>query len=116
MFLNETHFERIMESLHRLHERTTAMSIDVSKLAASEARLVGDVDTLLTLASTTSASLATVSQQLAAAIAANDPAALAAAQTAIDVVVVALDTESAKVEATQVPPVGATGTTGATGA
>lgn len=88
------------------------MALDVSKLVASEARLVGDVDALLTLNDTTSASLTTISQQLAAAIAANDPAALAAAQAAVDAAVVALDAESAKVEARQVPPVGATGATG----
>jgi hypothetical protein len=105
MFLNESHFRRTMNLLVHINRRITAMAIDVSKLVASEARLVADVDTLLTLASTTSASLVAVSEQLAAAIAANDPVALAAAQAAIDGVVTALDTESAKVEATQVPPV-----------
>ena len=114
MFEEISHFHAIMDFLRQINRRITAMALDVSKLAASEARLVGDVDTLLNLASTTSASLTAVSAQLAAAIAANDPAALAAAQAAVDAVVVALDTESAKVEATQTPPVG-TGVTGPTG-
>ena len=110
----EDHFNQIMHLLWVINRKVTNMALDVSKLAASEARLVGDVDTLLTLADTTSASLTAGQAQLAAAIAANDPAALAAAQTAIDAVVTSLDTESAKVEAKQVPPVG-TGVTGPTG-
>jgi hypothetical protein len=109
-WFTEDHYHRIIELLEHIHRRIDAMAVDVSKLAASDARLVADVDTLLTANAAASASLADISAKLAAANAANDPAASAAAQAAIDAVVVALDAESAKVE----PPV-VTGTTGATG-
>lgn len=87
-------------------ERVDTMAVDVSKLVASEVKLVADVDTLITSAQANSAKLTDISAQLAAAIAANDPAAQKAAQDAIDGVATALDAESSKVEATQTPPVG----------
>jgi hypothetical protein len=99
----------VLAYLRYVARKVHTMAIDVSKLVASEVRLVGDVDTLLTLAANTQAQLEIISQQLADAIAANDPVAQKAVQDAIDGVVASLDTEAAKVEATQVPPVGATG-------
>ena len=82
------------------------MALDVSKLVASENRLVADVDTLLTLAANTKAALDKASADLATALAADNAAGIAAAQAAIDAAASALDTEAAKVEATQTPPVG----------
>ncbi len=110
MWFTEDHYHRIMDLLEHIHRRIDAMAIDVSKLTASEARLVGDVETLLAANAAASASLADISAKLVTATAASDPAATAAAQASIDAVAAALDAESAKVE----PPV-VTGTTGATG-
>jgi len=88
------------------------MAISVAKLQASVTRLETDVDALLDLTAATQTQLEQVSAQLAAAIAANDPAALKAVQDAIDGIADHLDIESAKVEAVEA----ATGATGATGA
>ena len=73
----EHHFDRIMDVLGQIHRRVTAMAIDVSKLTAAEVQLVADVDVLLAASTAATTQLAAVSAQLAAAIAANDPAALA---------------------------------------
>jgi peptidoglycan hydrolase CwlO-like protein len=107
--------DAIAEKLDRLLGRVTAMALDISKLVASENRLIGDVDTLLTLAANTKAALDKASADLATAIAASDPTAIAAAQAAIDAAAATLDAEAAKVEATQTPPVGGGGSPAPTG-
>ena len=93
----EHHFNRIMDVLAHIHRRIDEMSLDVSKLTAAEVQLVASVDALLAASAAATTQLAAVSAQLAVAVAANDPAALAVAQTAIDDVTAALVAEANKV-------------------
>lgn len=96
--------------LSQLKTNQEKIMTDTSKLQASAAVLEAKVDGLLVVLGTTSATLKTVSEQLAAANAANDPAAQKAAQEAIDAVVAGLDAESAKVDAANPPPAAAPAT------
>ncbi len=80
------------------------LMITTEALVASQARLVADVETLLTAFGKAQADLATATAALAAAIAANDPVAMAAAQAQIDAVAQALGDEAAKVEAANPAP------------
>jgi predicted NBD/HSP70 family sugar kinase len=93
----EHHFNRIMDVLGQLHRRIDVMALDVSKLTAAEVQLVASVDALLAASAAATTQLAAVSAQLAVAVAANDPAALAVAQKAIDDVTAALVAEANKV-------------------
>jgi N-acetylglucosamine kinase-like BadF-type ATPase len=105
----------VLAYLRFIARKVNQMAIDTSKLVASAARLEADVDTLLTASDNAQVQLKTISQQLADAIAANDPAALKAVQDAIDGVAAGLDAEAAKVESDTPGTTGTTGTTGATG-
>jgi|ERR1035437_1144042 hypothetical protein len=89
--------DRIEEFLIHLHRKFDTMALDLSVLTANETKLVGDVDTLLTANTKAVADLVTANALLAAALAVNDPVAVAAVQAQIDAIATALAAEDAKI-------------------
>lgn len=73
--------------------------VDTSKIIAAVAAEKSKVDSLIALANGQSASMKDLAAQLAAAIAANDPIALAQVQTDLDKAADDLGTETAAVSA-----------------
>lgn len=94
---------RLLEIIHEevmdLHRKVNKMSLDISKLTASEQALIGVVEKVLVVVGNQQTALKTLSDQLAAAIAANDPVNNLALQTSIDTMAATLDTETQKVGA-----------------
>src|SRR5882672_2401186 len=80
-------------------EKLENIMIDTSKIIAAVAAEKTKVDSLITLANGQSATMKDLSAQLAAAIAAGDPAALAQVQADLDKASSDLDTETAAVTA-----------------
>jgi len=76
-----------------------SIMIDTSKILAAVAAEKTKVDSLIALANGQTVTMKDLSVQLAAAIAANDPAALAQVQTDLDNAATALSTETAAVTA-----------------
>lgn len=94
---------RLLEIIHEevmdLHRKVNKMSLDISKLTASEQALIGVVEKVLVVVGNQQTALKTLSDQLVAAIAANDPVSNLALQTSIDTMAATLDTETQKVGA-----------------
>lgn len=111
--------EIIHEELLDLHRKVNQMSIDISKLTASEQKLIAVVDQVLVIVGNQQSALKTLSDQLAAAIAASDPINMAALQQAIDTMSATLDAETTKVgvslAAAAAGVSGASGPSGVTG-
>lgn len=89
--------EIIHEELLDLHRKVNQMSIDISKLTASEQKLIAVVDQVLVIVGNQQSALKTLSDQLAAAIEASDPVNMAALQQAVDTMSATLDAETTKV-------------------
>ena len=89
----------ILDKLEPITENTENIMIDTSRIIAAVAAEKTKVDSLITLANGQSATMKDLSAQLAAAIAANDPAALAQVQADLDKASSDLDTETAAVTA-----------------
>lgn len=83
----------------RLLGNTESIMIDTSKIIAAVAAERTKVDSLIALANGQSVTMKDLSAQLAAAIAAGDPAALAQVQADLDKASSDLDTETAAVTA-----------------
>ena len=81
---NNAILKDIQAKLSTLIAQENSQMIDTSKLVAEVANETTVEQSVLTLVSNMAANEAALSQQLASAIAANDPVALAAVQTAID--------------------------------
>lgn len=77
------------------------MVVDLARITAAVHRLVPEVEALLAEREVTKAKLADIAAQLALALADNDPAAVAAAQQAVNQLADDLDTEAGKVEAAE---------------
>lgn len=89
----------VLRELRRLNANALVLQrkiddamIDTSKLLAAVAKQTTDVASLRALADAQNQAMATLSQQLAAAIAANDPAAIAQVQADLDKAVADLST------------------------
>lgn len=78
--------------------RQDNLMIDDTKILASVAAAKTQVDSLIALATQQNATMKDLSAQLAAAIAANDPAAIAQVQADLDTAAAALDTETQAVK------------------
>lgn len=89
------HVERVEQSLKSLHRKVDKMALDISHLTASEKKLVGVVSDLLAAVGGLQSALKTVSENLAAAVAAGDAVSNVALQQQIDSVSSALDSEIA---------------------
>lgn len=89
------HVERVERSLKSLHRKVDKMALDISHLTASEQKLVGVVSDLLVAVGGLQSALKTVSENLAAAVAAGDAVSNVALQQQIDSVSSALDGEIA---------------------
>lgn len=87
------HVERVEQSLKSLHRKVDKMALDISHLTASEKKLVGVVSDLLAAVGGLQSALKTVSENLAAAVAAGDAVSNVALQQQIDSVSSALDSE-----------------------
>ena len=85
-----------MPILFHIWKELRKMNVNVEHLQASVAKLNGDVDRLLQVQADTKAKVEDLSAQLAAA---QDPAAVAAVQKALDDLAAALDAEDVKVSA-----------------
>lgn len=109
--------EIIHEEVMDLHRKVTQMQVDISKLTAAEQALIGVVEQVLVVVGNQQSALKTLSDQLAAAIAANDPVGNVALQSAIDGMASTLAAETQKVGAalTAATPAAPTGTTGPSG-
>lgn len=109
--------EIIHEEVMDLHRKVTQMQVDISKLTAAEQALIGVVEQVLVVVGNQQSALKTLSDQLAAAIAANDPVGNVALQSAIDGMATTLAAETQKVGAalTAATPAAPTGTTGPSG-
>lgn len=94
---NYGHLQQILHEVRDLERKVTKMTIDIKHLSDSEQRLVGVVEQVLVLVGNQQAALKTLSDQLAAAIAANDPVGNAALQSQIDGMAKTLDEEVVKV-------------------
>jgi hypothetical protein len=90
---------RIEETLGIIIEDQEQIMVDTSKIIAAVAAEKSKVDSLIALANGQSASMKDLAAQLAAAIAANDPAALAQVQSDLDKAADDLGTETAAVSA-----------------
>lgn len=90
---------RIETMLGNILENQEDIMIDTSKIIAAVAAEKTKVDSLIALANGQSATMKDLSAQLAAAIAANDPAALAQVQSDLDKAADDLSTETAAVGA-----------------
>lgn len=91
----------LLEILHEevlsLHRKVHQMQVDISKLTSAEQALIGVVEQVLVVVGNQQTALATLSAQLAAAIAANDPVGNVALQSAIDTMAKTLADETTKV-------------------
>jgi RPA family protein len=81
-----------------------AMSLNLDRIKAAQEALHADVAKLLALQSKTKSEVETVSAQLAAAIAAGDPAGIAKAQADLDVIATSLEQDSAAIDAVEPDP------------
>lgn len=90
---------RIEEMLDESLDNQDKIMIDTSKIIAAVAAEKSKVDSLIALANGQSATMKDLSAQLAAAIAANDPVALAQVQVDLDKAAEDLGTETAAVSA-----------------
>jgi hypothetical protein len=95
---------RNISLLMAIDQRTTQMALDLSKVTASEEKLVADVERLLAVAADTQKALDDLRAQT------NDPA----VQNALDAITAALEAEAVRVEGV-VPPGPPITVTGATG-
>lgn len=78
------HFRRIESMLGNIIDKQEMNMIDTSKILAAVAAEKTKVDSLIALANGQTATMKDLSAQLAAAIASNDPAALAQVQADLD--------------------------------
>ncbi len=92
---NNSLLRDLQRKLSILIAQENSLMIDTSKLVAEVANETTVEQSVLTLVSNMAANEAALSSQLAAAIAANDPVALAAVQTAIDSSVATLQANDA---------------------
>jgi len=102
LFTDQASAERmdgILHMLGKISHKQDLLMIDTSKIIAAVAAERGKVDSLIALANSQSASMKDLAAQLAAAIAANDPAAIAQVQADLDKAATDLDSESAAVQA-----------------
>lgn len=90
---------RIEYGLGEANANLESIMIDTSKILAAVADEKTKVDSLIALANGQTATMKDLSAQLAAAIAANDPAALAQVQADLDKAAADLGTETAAVSA-----------------
>jgi hypothetical protein len=90
---------RLSQMLSVILDNQESIMIDTSKIIASVAAEKTKVDSLIALANGQSATMKDLSKQLADAIAANDPAAMAQVQADLDKAASDLDTETASVTA-----------------
>lgn len=90
---------RIEEMLGEVIDNQEIEMIDTSKIVAAVAAEKTKVDSLIALAKGQSAAMKDLAAQLAAAIAANDPAAMAQVQADLDKAADDLGTETAAVDA-----------------
>ncbi len=97
--MHDDRMRQFLMLLELINTRTHIMALDLTRLTASETKLVADVETLLALVAATQKAVADLQAQLAAA-GTPDPAVVAA----LDAISTNLDAESAKVEAVTVPP------------
>jgi fatty acid-binding protein DegV len=101
-FTDQATAERLDGILHllgRISHKQDLLMIDTSKLIASVSAAKGKVDSLIALATAQSTAMKDLAKQLADAIAAGDPAALAQVQADLDKAATDLDAESAAVQA-----------------
>lgn len=99
--------DRLGDQMDLIKQNQEMAMIDTARLLAAATRATTDSASLRALLKDVQASLAKSNADLAAALAANDPAATAAAQADIDKAVGLLDPESAQTEAAlsaNVPP------------
>ncbi len=89
---------RIEQTLGHHTQALELIMIDTSKILASVTAARTKIDSLIALANGQSATMKDLSAQLAAAIAANDPAAMAQVQADLDKAATDLDTETAAVQ------------------
>lgn len=95
----ETDLSQVLRLLKHIERKVDKMQVDISHLTATEQKLVGVVDQVLTLVGTQRDALRTLSDQLAAAIAANDQVGNVALQSSIDAMDKNLADETAKIGA-----------------
>lgn len=82
------------------------MQVDVTRITAAASRANAGIESVLAILAETRSQLLAANKALADAIAANDPAATAAAQKALDDLAAGLETEADKAAAaSQAPPV-----------
>lgn len=93
------HQRRVEGSLRALRQNQEALLIDTSKLLESARRQTTDNASLRELIASVKDQLTKTKDELAAAIAAGDPAAIAAAQKDIDDTVAKLDADDAETAA-----------------
>lgn len=94
-----------VSKLNLLNSKMEALMIDVTKITAAATRANAGIESVLAVLAEQSRQLKDLSAQLAAAIAANDPAAQKAVQDQLDALAAGLDTESDKIAAaTAAPP------------
>lgn len=99
--------DKLADQMDLIKQNQEIAMIDTARLLAAATRATTDSASLRALLKDVQASLAKSNADLAAALAANDPAATAAAQADIDKAVGLLDPESAQTEAAlsaNVPP------------
>lgn len=95
----QSHHRRVEYMLCKILEGQKQMAIDTSKLLASAARATTDNASLRALIVSVKEQLTETKADLAAAIAAGDPAGIAAAQADIDTAVSKLDADDAETQA-----------------
>lgn len=95
----QSHHRRVEYMLRNILEGQKKMAIDTSKLLASAAKQTTDNASLRALMVSVKDQLTQTKADLAAAIAAGDPAGIAAAQADIDTVVAKLDADDAETAA-----------------
>lgn len=93
---------KVLAAISHLHRNLETIMIDVAKTKSAEARAVAGIELLLKLATDNAAQMKSLSEQLAAANAANDPVAQAAVQADLDK---AADELSAEVDKIAAPAV-----------
>lgn len=82
----------------------TEMALDFSKMVAAATKQQGVTNSVLQFTQDSAKALSDISAQLAAAIAANDPAAMTAAQTQIDALAQGFDDNDDKIAAAIAAP------------
>lgn len=80
------------------------MALNLDRIKAAQEALHADVAKLLALQAKTKTEVETVSAQLAAAIAAGDPAGIAKAQADLDALATSLEQDSAAIDAVEPDP------------